>query len=655
MSTERISGKKRTWFYIIALAIPILFFLLLEILLRVGGYGFDYPLFSEIEGFEHYQYPREDVAARYFHTTGIHPGIPFDSFRSEKDEATFRIFVQGGSTAAGFPYYYGGSFPDMLEQRLQQTFPDRNIEVVNTAMAAVNSYTLYDFVGEIIEQEPDAILIYAGHNEFYGALGVGSTESLGSSPGLIRMYLRLDDLRVVQLLRNSIAKIAGAFSNREAGEIPGGTLMERVVKDQSIPYGSRKFLKGLNQFESNLDAILRRYRRAGIPVYISTIASNERDHPPFISNEAVHSLDSWDETRQRIAALVLDDSVSSGIALLDRVIRRDTTHAGARFVRARLLEQVGSINAAEREYRIARDMDQLRFRASSDINKIISRVAEEHGAVVVDAYSALVQNEGARVVSQEVMTEHLHPNINGYFLIADAFYRSMQEHRLIAEDWDAANDIADARGELLITPLDRMVGHLRVTRLTSSWPFKPRGTIDNSLDTLTGRNELENLALSLFRDETTRREALDKLRTSYVARGQNLNALRVTYAIIQRYPFLHRPYFEAGSLLAAMGRFDEAIVYAEASLERQESAEGFRLLGSVQLQQEINEEGTANLERSLALEPRNEQALYNAAGGYAKMGQKARCVELIEQLLAISPNHPGALSLLATLGSNREG
>ena len=33
--------------------------------------------------------------------------------------------------------------------------------------------------GAAWSQEPDAVLIYAGHNEYYGALGVGSTESLG--------------------------------------------------------------------------------------------------------------------------------------------------------------------------------------------------------------------------------------------------------------------------------------------------------------------------------------------------------------------------------------------------------------------------------------------------------------------------------------------
>ena len=48
---------------------------------------------------------------------------------------------------------------------------------------------------EIIAIEPDAVLIYAGHNEYYGALGTASTESLGGSTILVRLYLGLRQYR----------------------------------------------------------------------------------------------------------------------------------------------------------------------------------------------------------------------------------------------------------------------------------------------------------------------------------------------------------------------------------------------------------------------------------------------------------------------------
>lgn len=62
---------------------------------------------------------------------------------------------------------------------------------MNTSLVATNSYTIRDMVPEILEQQPDMVIIYSGHNEYYGALGVGSSQSLGRYPMVTNFYLRL--------------------------------------------------------------------------------------------------------------------------------------------------------------------------------------------------------------------------------------------------------------------------------------------------------------------------------------------------------------------------------------------------------------------------------------------------------------------------------
>jgi hypothetical protein len=110
----------------------------------------------------------------------------------------------GCSTTRGFPYEMGITFTRILNYRLQDVFPHKRIEVVNLAMAAVNSYTQADFIDEILEKKPDAILIYTGHNEYYGALGIGSIENGGNDRWLKRAHLKLVRLRTYQLIRNSL-------------------------------------------------------------------------------------------------------------------------------------------------------------------------------------------------------------------------------------------------------------------------------------------------------------------------------------------------------------------------------------------------------------------------------------------------------------------
>ena len=58
-------------------------------------------------------------------------------------------------------------------------------------MSAVSSYTLLDFSDEIVDYQPDAILIYAGHNEYLGILGVGSVLAGGmATPSDLRTSSR---------------------------------------------------------------------------------------------------------------------------------------------------------------------------------------------------------------------------------------------------------------------------------------------------------------------------------------------------------------------------------------------------------------------------------------------------------------------------------
>ena len=194
------------------------------------------------------------------------------------------MFVQGGSSAAGWPYGYGASLAGMLQHRLQSAFPQRNIEVIDTAMVAVNSYTLLDFADEIIAQQPDAVLIYAGHNEYLGILGVGSVVSVGRARPVVLAWLALHELRLFQLLERAYTAITAWLpSGKETTQESRGTLMHRIVGERCIPLDSELYHEGMAQFHGNLAVLLERYRKAGVPVFIGTLASNEKALEPFIS------------------------------------------------------------------------------------------------------------------------------------------------------------------------------------------------------------------------------------------------------------------------------------------------------------------------------------------------------------------------------------
>ena len=204
----KLTPTKKRVYLGITIVSPLVFMMLIEIALRYMIYGMNIPLFVSIpDETSKYYGINLDIAKRYFTKLSDVPTPRKDLFLKVKPNNGYRIFVLGESTAAGFPYGNNITFSRILNRRLTDVFPDKYIEIINTALTAINTYTELDFIDEILRQKPDAIFIYTGHNEYYGALGVGSMESIGKYRWIIRASLVLQKFRTYQLMRNIIMGI----------------------------------------------------------------------------------------------------------------------------------------------------------------------------------------------------------------------------------------------------------------------------------------------------------------------------------------------------------------------------------------------------------------------------------------------------------------
>jgi len=349
-------------------------------------------------------------------------------------------------------------------------------------MAAVTSYVLLDFADEIIAQQPDAVIIYTGHNEYLGIGGVGSTLAAAGSPALARGIAQLRRLHLYRALERGLSSFG---SGADVTDRRDGTLMSRVVAERSIPLGSRLYEAGLDQFQGNLTRLLAKYQAAGIPVFIGTLASNERDQPPFAS------------------------SASS------------TDGAQARFDSARALEAAGDYPGARAEYLAAKDRDELRFRAPEPFNDLIRTVATATGATVVDVQGALAAASTHGIIGGELMLEHVHPNIEGYFRLASAYVPALVQWLgppTVVVDDDAA------RGEIPATEVDRLHGEYRVAMLRNDWPF----VAERRATTLPPpANPIEAIAQSWFAGRLSWMEAMNEAFKYYQQQGNRSEAARV--------------------------------------------------------------------------------------------------------------------------------
>ncbi|HEX2722680.1 MAG TPA: hypothetical protein VHM24_07150, partial [Gemmatimonadaceae bacterium] len=165
-----LSVARKRVFLAITLAFPLLVFLVLEGGLRLVRYGGDMSAFTTppILGGA-YRIPGETLGRRYFPRERLPPSPIRDAFLVRKPLHSLRIFVLGESAAAGFPYPSNGTFSRVLRDALTDVLPHDTVEVINMGMAATNSYTIADLARDVIAEKPDAVIIYGGHNEYYGA------------------------------------------------------------------------------------------------------------------------------------------------------------------------------------------------------------------------------------------------------------------------------------------------------------------------------------------------------------------------------------------------------------------------------------------------------------------------------------------------------
>jgi tetratricopeptide (TPR) repeat protein len=597
-------------------AIPVLFFFLLEVGLRTAGFGHDYPLVTSTSEIPEYLHVNPQVINRYVTDPGQAPQVSSETvyFRTKKPPGTFRIFVQGGSTAAGYPFGVGASLAGMLQQRLQHTFTDRPIEVISTAMAAVNSYTLLDLVDEIISYEPDAILIYAGHNEYVGILGAASTVSMGRYRPLILAYFKLRDLRTFQLVQKAYTAVRSPISKEPGHKRQSrGTLMSRIVGEKYIPYGSSLYELGVRQFKANLKAILAQYQKAGIPVFIGTLVSNERDQRPFISklDRRTNALQ-WEQHYQTgLEALKRGDTAAASTALAD-AIHLDTVSADAYYAQGRLFEALKDYPAARQAYLFAKDRDQLRFRAPEVFNQIIRDVAQQYGMAVVEVRKAFLEKAKNGIIGQELMLEHLHPNLEGYFLIADSFYNAIREKGLIGP-WDNTISFDQAWKDVPVTEVDHLVGMYQAEYLMHDWPFRPRKIPFNPPEP---KNYIEELAADLNQQKIPWVKTMEQLLVYYQKERDYNEAAKIAVMLAQAFPFWDKPQYIAGQLLVKVKRYREAVYY---------------------------------LNHSVNMKPDNTTYLLALSRAYVLNSQNNPAQQSLRRLLDIKPNHKEAQQLLKQL------
>jgi lysophospholipase L1-like esterase len=191
--------------------------------------------------------------------------VPFrwQTFLEKRPENVFRVFVVGESSVN----YAQGNFQHALES-LEPLLGGRSMEVINAGGCAYGSQRLLLVVLEILNYQPDAVLLYLGHNE--------------SEEGAERKALGAVSVTVQRVLWQSAALrvVRDVLATREIERLYGERAEARQdAQVKPRPLENRRLSRAemgaqVDTFRRNVEAMIAACKEKGVRVVLGTIPSN---------------------------------------------------------------------------------------------------------------------------------------------------------------------------------------------------------------------------------------------------------------------------------------------------------------------------------------------------------------------------------------------
>ena len=426
-----MSNTRNTLFTIITVVvIPLLFFVLVEFALGLMGVGTHYQYFNQIDIDGEAFYQENPDFADQFYPPSLNVGPLQNTFAAERSDDRLRVFVLGGSAAMGFPHKNHG-VDRLLAAQLRSLFPNRDVEVVNTAMTSVNSHVVYQVAQTLPFESADVAVILMGNNEVVGPYGPGTfNQNFLSSLSAIRALQALKRTRLWQLLDSSLAEVQSSDAKADL-EWQG---MQMFV-DNGVAEDDPRMSAVYEHFEGNLRDIVDTLHAKGMHVVLSTVPVNLRQSAPFLSIGR-DDLSASDEAnlaalRERAEARALNGRWREAQDLWQQAIALDAGHADSHFQLATSLENLGEFALARSHYERALDLDGLRFRADTRINAIIERVArgyDSSNVSFVNSSKGFDRASAPYAPGWDLLVEHVHYDFSGNAVLARIFARAIARH-----------------------------------------------------------------------------------------------------------------------------------------------------------------------------------------------------------------------------------
>jgi lysophospholipase L1-like esterase len=293
---------------------------------------------------------------------------------------------------------------------LRRAIPGRTFRVENQARPGTRLEQMHQRLAKLTHR-PDAIIIYAGHNEFYARHAWTHEVSA--------YYLDDQSLLAPVLFR----KIAGRFSrlvrlidaiDREQVAAPPPRIVRRLIDAPS--HTSQEHAELLADFRNRMEAIVSYCRQIGALPILILPPGNDADFEPNRSilppecprAEREAFAHAFEEARAREEA-----DPAGSIAAYRVLIERQPGFAESHFRLARLLEARGRYEEAYLHYIEARDIDGHPLRCLSSFQNVYREMASKFKAILIDGQAVFHSRHPHGMLDDYLFNDGFHPSLKG--------------------------------------------------------------------------------------------------------------------------------------------------------------------------------------------------------------------------------------------------
>ena len=439
--------QRSTWFRVGAILFGLLPFLLFEFVLM--GIGWEPPgsVADPYVGFTELQplFKVDQTGTKFEIAPNRFPLFCPDEFLVKKPKNEFRIFCVGGSTVQGRPFAIETSFSTWLELRLNAVDPTKDWNAINCGGVSYASYRLAPIIEEIVNYQPDLIVLYTGHNEFLEDRTYADVKT--TSPWVARTHERLSSIRTYSFLRSLVV----VESDSDAIE----KMPSKVEARLDFRNGLTQYRRDLpwkrnvaNHFEHNLRRMVQAAIAADVPIVVCNPVANLADASPFKSesdssltaNEAKRFNEAWEE-------IARDKPVSDWHAEIERLrplLELNSQHAELRYRIGQAYQQIGDIESAKEHLMAAKEEDICPLRITEPMYESINRVTAQYDVPLVDVKSFFETRSPAGIVGSDSLLDHVHPTIYGHQLIAELLDGEMSRLGMVRKPVNTSTSSTEA-------------------------------------------------------------------------------------------------------------------------------------------------------------------------------------------------------------------